>query len=453
MKIILQLGFSKIFSRPANTLLGIILFSSGVTIISLLFSLRNSLEQFTLRNLGGIDMVLGAKGSPMQTILSVIFHLDYPVGNIPLEEALRIAKHPMIKTAVPVALGDNYQGFRIVGTTKDYPLLYNAKLNVGEWFDAVGEVTLGWEVASKTGLKPGDTFFGVHGLHSNGHAHHDFHYVVKGVMRKTHTVIDRLILTPVESVWEVHGLHHNGEFHGNSDYLPHEDDDHPHNHQFSTVMDLEVRNILEKMEKGEDLTEEEMQKYLQWRNHAKPESHSVSPDITAMLLVFSSPGAHSLLTGTVRQSTALQASVPVMEYNRLMKFLDPAVAVLKTIAWTIIVLSALFLFLYLLNLLQQSEFEIALLRVLGSSPLQVLWMLLWQGIIISFLGWITGMVISRMLWFTIPIFSMLNQRAIFSFFPDDFILLGIVLSAGLLASFFPAVMAYRLNIHNTLMRS
>ena len=76
-------------------------------------------------NLGDIDLVVGAKGSPLQLVLSSILHLDNPTGNIPYKEAKNLVKNPMIKRATPISYGDNYKGFRIIGSTPIFLDHYN----------------------------------------------------------------------------------------------------------------------------------------------------------------------------------------------------------------------------------------------------------------------------------------------------------------------------------------
>lgn len=120
------------------------------------------LQDTTHRQLKGIDLVVRAKGSPLQLILSSVFHLDIPTGNISLKDANALSHHPLVKSAIPELLGDNYHGFRIVGTTRDYPEHYGARPVQGSYWIAPMEAVVGWETARRTGLKPGDSFAGSH---------------------------------------------------------------------------------------------------------------------------------------------------------------------------------------------------------------------------------------------------------------------------------------------------
>ncbi|HYN11704.1 MAG TPA: ABC transporter permease, partial [Burkholderiales bacterium] len=106
------LSASYLRARPLNTALSLLLLALGVGTIVLLVLVVGQLEERMNRDARGIDLVVGAKGSPMQLILSGIYHVDAPTGNIPLAEARALAKHRLIKRAMPLALGDGWKGFR-----------------------------------------------------------------------------------------------------------------------------------------------------------------------------------------------------------------------------------------------------------------------------------------------------------------------------------------------------
>src|SRR5690242_9624619 len=162
------------------------------------------IEERMTRDARGIDLVVGAKGSPMQLVLSAVFHLDVPTGNIPLTEATKLAANRAVKKAIPLALGDSYRGFRIVGSSHDYPAHYGARIADGGLWAAPMEAVLGAEVAARSGLKIGATFTGAHGLGEGGDEHEKEAYKVVGILAPGGTVLDRLVLTSIESVWEVH---------------------------------------------------------------------------------------------------------------------------------------------------------------------------------------------------------------------------------------------------------
>ena len=108
-----SLSWRNLLSSPLNTTLSILLMTLGIGMISLILLINKEVNQQVERNLKGIDMVVGAKGSPLQLILSSVYHIDNPTGNIPLKEAKKIEKNPLVASSIPISLGDSYNGFRI----------------------------------------------------------------------------------------------------------------------------------------------------------------------------------------------------------------------------------------------------------------------------------------------------------------------------------------------------
>lgn len=199
-----RLARRNVLDRPLETGLSVLLLAFGVGIISLMLLMQRSLTEDLDRNIKDIDLVLGAKGSPLQLILANVYHVDVPTGNIPYAEAKKVMRHPYISEAIPLAYGDNYELYRIVGTEPSYANHYGAEIESGRLFDAAFEVTVGAEVAAKTGLSLGDTFYSAHGLTDGTDVHRDKAYTVVGIFETTGSVIDQLLLTPIASVWGVH---------------------------------------------------------------------------------------------------------------------------------------------------------------------------------------------------------------------------------------------------------
>ena len=152
---ILTLSLANLKFRAMSSLFNVLILSLGIATIITLLQISRELEQRFTRDLAGIDLVVGAKGSPIQLILSSVFHLDIPNGNIPLDEAEKLEKNPLIKAAIPLALGDNYNGFRIVGTTPAYISHYAGTLAEGRLYEAPMEAVLGSDVAAKYHLAVG----------------------------------------------------------------------------------------------------------------------------------------------------------------------------------------------------------------------------------------------------------------------------------------------------------
>ena len=120
----------------------------GITIITVSIMVNQVTKETFSKNNPGLDAVVGAKGSPLQLILSSIHHIDIPAGNISYQNARKIIKHPAIKSATPISLGDNFQNFRIVGTNKKILKFYNANLRIGSIWEKPMQSIIGYNVAN-----------------------------------------------------------------------------------------------------------------------------------------------------------------------------------------------------------------------------------------------------------------------------------------------------------------
>jgi len=160
----------------------------------------------------GFDAVLGARGSKLQLVLNAIFHLEASPGNLAWSDYEQIKKHPAVKTAIPIAVGDNFHGWRIVGTVPE--LFSEVEFNAGKKHTLIGgrffdptknEAVVGSFVAQQLGWKVGATFHPFHGLsYDEQHAHEEL-YTVVGILAPTNTPADRVIWTPLEGVQTMSG--------------------------------------------------------------------------------------------------------------------------------------------------------------------------------------------------------------------------------------------------------
>ncbi len=196
--------------------------SSLVTIISValaagllmsVFSIKQQTHNAFTSGATGFDAVLGARGSQLQLVLNSVFHLETSPGNIPYSSYLAIKRDPRVRWAIPYAVGDNYKGYRVVGTTgeffREYTFGRQRKLefeNDGRMFrEEYGEAVIGSMVAQKTDLKYGSTFNTYHGLTYDASAQHSTEFVVTGVLKPTGTPIDRVIWIPLEGYYRMAG--------------------------------------------------------------------------------------------------------------------------------------------------------------------------------------------------------------------------------------------------------
>src|SRR5688572_26697020 len=164
--------------RPLSTLLVVLLLAAGTAVVTLTLIVSRDLETRLTRDAQGIDLVVGAKGSPLQIVLAGVYHVDVPPGNIPLDTVARLRAHRLIASAIPLALGDSYNGYRIVGTEPALIEHYGARIERGEVWSKPMQAVLGSEVARSTALDVGGRFAGAHGLSDTGGAHGGETYAV-----------------------------------------------------------------------------------------------------------------------------------------------------------------------------------------------------------------------------------------------------------------------------------
>ena len=449
-----KISWSNLKVKPLSSLLSLILLSLGVGIISLLLNFYSQFTSQFNKNIEGIDMVVGAKGSPMQLILSSIYHIDAPTGNIKLSEAQRLEKNLLVKSTIKMSYGDSYMGYRIVGTEKGYPEHYGAKIAQGKEWEKDFEVTVGSHVAKTLGLKLGDTFFGTHGLAAgddgevHGHVHEEFKYVVTGIYEPSGTVIDQLILCTLESVWLVHGEHdhdHDHEGHDHEDGETHSHEDHAHDEHDgeAAAHDHEGHNHDDHDHEGHD------------HDHAHDHEHSAEEDreITAMLVKFRNPMGIMQLPRYVNTQTEMQAALPSFEVPRLFNLLSVGITAIRAIAIAIMLISGISVFISLFNSLKDRKYELALMRSMGASRGKLLLMILMEGLILSIFGYAVGWGLGKIGMMIIS--GVANEDyhydlEVFRFTSFEGILLLVTLGIGIFAALIPALRAFNLNISKTL---
>jgi putative ABC transport system permease protein len=390
----LAFAWRYLWSRPLGAALNVLLLSLGLASITFLLLVGYQLSKAFERDLAGIDVVVGAKGSPMQLILSGVLHIDVPPGNVPLQAVQALAKNPLVAQVIPISLGDNFRGFRIVGSSHDYPALYAATLAQGRMWDAPMQVVLGATTAAKLGASLGNTFVGSHGLGAGGHTHGDSTYSVVGILAPTGSVLDRLILTDTASVWKVH-----------EDFTALDDDD---------------RKAME-----------------------------AEREVTMALVRYKTPLAAVSFPRYVNTSTEMQAAAPAVEITRLLTMLGLGTDVLRAFAGVLLLTAALSVFIALWSAVRERRGDLALLRMLGAPPSKIATLLLcealWLGLLAAALGLLLGQGFAAALgWFLQLDNSLLIGGMVWP--PALAIVPALALGVSLGAALLPALGAYRVSV-------
>lgn len=402
-----RLTSSNIKFKPLSAIFNVLLLAMGIAVILTIIHLNNQIDKRFAKDLQGIDLVVSGKGSPLQIILANVFHIDIPTGNIPLDEADKIKTNPMVKSAIPLALGDNYNGYRIVGTNADYIAHYKGEFVQGGFFSDEMQVVLGNEVAERNHLKIGDKIVGAHGLVNSDDLHTDNPYTVVGILKPTASVLDRLVLTPVESVWHVHEEHHHDGEEGKNE---HERDDADH--------------------------------------------HDDEREITSLLIAYKSPLAAAQLPRLINNSSSLQAASPAFEVARLNKLMGIGGDILSVFGVLLIAFSAFGLFITLYNAVNERKYDIALMRSLGATRGRIFGYVMAEVLVLGLIGSIVGIVLAQIflggtaIWIQHSKHIVLEPTVIFGK-PEACVIIA-ALTISVLAGIIPAMKAYRMNIVKTL---
>lgn len=217
---LLRIAWNDLRQRPFQHILTILVAAVAVGISLMVMLIAASVRQGMTDAAMPFDMIVGAKGSATQLLLNTIFLQDTPVGNIEHTLAESLEADARVRRTIPFAFGDQYQGFRIVGSNQ---ALFDLRASQqedsifqfaqGKAYAAEFEVVLGAEAAQQLGLKLGDTFQSTHGL---GHAlmgdehSHKEAFTVVGILRRMDRPYDAGIFTPIEGIWHIHGEGHEG---------------------------------------------------------------------------------------------------------------------------------------------------------------------------------------------------------------------------------------------------
>ena len=398
-----QLAWRYLWSKPLTAGLNLLLLSLGLAAMGLVLLAQDRIEHAFDRDLAGIDAVVGAKGSPVQLILSGVFHIDTPTGNVSLADVQALARRPFIGQVIPLSLGDNLQGYRIVGTTPDYPAHYAAALAQGRWWSAPMEAVVGASVARATGLAEGQAFMGSHGLAVGGHAHQGSPYTVVGVMAPCQCVLDRLVLTGLVSVWNVHEGLRPGEFES---------------------LDAEDRAAIE-----------------------------AEREVTLALVRYSSPMAATQFPRYVNTQTPMQAAAPAVEVARLLALVSVGTRLVQGMGVVLLAVAGLSVFIALWSAVRERRADMALLRLLGAPAGRIGALVLWESLWLALLAGALGLALAQGLmalmtrWWLADTGWAVSGAA----WPPALLAVpGAALTVALFAAVVPVVAAYRADVADTL---
>lgn len=443
--------------------------SLGVALVVGVMVIHAVVDQSFKRSAQGYDLIVGAKGSRLELVLSTVYYLGKPIGKVPYDYFLELTEGrfaPEVDLAVPCCLGDNYQGYRVVGTTPDmfneleyrggekYRFREGENFGWGEYYHAV----IGATVARKTGLKVGDTFQPGHGeTPEQGEKHKPF--TVVGILAPTGTPNDRALFVNIEGFWEIHS--------------------HGHYDQEKPAEGSEAEHAVEGHGAEKHSTEEHAAKPASESAGAdsgdKDHSHagagdahhhaahphvqgdgSVERHVTAILVRTNTKRMTRAmaLPKIINQEADAQAVMPAEEVTRLFEGIVGNIQkVLLVFAVLIVIVAGIGMMVSIYNSMSERRHEIAVMRALGARRLTVMSIILLESILLSLGGGALGLLLGHGLVGLLAPSIMENTGVVvhaLQFQPIELVLIPGLIAMASVVGYLPALIAYRTEVADSL---
>ena len=362
----------------------------------------------------GYDAVLGARGSELQLVLNSVFHLETSPGNIPYSLYKEMEANPQVVQAIPYAVGDNYQGFRIVGTTEkiftEHEYQRGQKFEVedgGKFFDPnAKEAVIGSFAARATGIKVGDTIQPYHGLIFDEKNKHNDDYTVVGILKPTNSPSDRVVWIPIEGIYRMSGHVLRGT--------------------------------------GEDVAYKSDQTIP---DEAK--------EVSAVMLKFKSPQAGMNFDYLInRQGKAATLAFPI---GRTMAELFDKVGwvnrVLEIVAYLVVIVAGFSILAAIYNSINERRREFAILRALGAGKGKVFTVIILEAVFTAIIGTAIGFIVFGLIM-ALAAYIVREQTGVvldlFRFEPAFIFTPILLIAVGAFAGLIPAFKAYRTDVAENL---
>jgi len=491
---IFSLVLKNIAQRKFSVFLTAISVALGVALIAATLDIRRQVEEKFSQTSVGYELIVGAKGSPLQLVLNTVYHLGNPTGNLPYSTYELYRRNPFVSYAIPMGLGDNYKGFRIVCTTTEFFTKFNYakdkqfELAEGRLFrdDELYAAVLGKEVAEKTGLKLGDKFVATHGLQEAsgdiGKQHEHNQFTVVGILKKTGTPSDKAVYASLPTVWAIHDeeAHEDGETRkeaveriygkpekdtiqvqlAHSDHNPHDHKNKPTEHQHTDQKENHKHDHDHeaKHSDGTPHTDGDTHADHDYEHNHDHETVPTEGDVTAILIKAKAPIFSLQLYDKINREPYAQAAFAVNEIKNLFDIVGNVDWAFLFITALVIVVAILGVMVALYNSLAERRREIAILRSLGAHRSKIFSIIALEAALTSFFGALAGVVLSKVLALVLKgivlektgVEISISLISLAGGVPIELALILIVTLVGALAGVIPAVEAYRTDVAKNL---
>jgi putative ABC transport system permease protein len=401
-----------LWNRRLTSALVVLAIALSVTLLLGVERLRTQARASFANTLSGTDLIVGARGGPINLLLYSVFRIGDPTNNVNWTSYRTLAAHPQIAWTVPLSLGDSHRGFRVLGTNRDYFQHYRygrnqpLRLAEGREFEDVFDAVLGAEVADRLGYRLGQSIVIAHGAGEVSFAlHDDKPFRVVGILARTGTPVDQTVHVSLEGIEAIHA-----DWRGGAPV--------PGMHLSAE----QVRQL--------DLT---------------PKT------LTAFLVGLKSKTAIFRLQREINEFAAepLLAILPGLTLQQLWDLLGLAENALLAVSGLVVLVGLTVMLAALLTGLNERRREMAILRAVGARPGQIFALVLGESVALALAGAALGVLLLQgALLLAGPMLQARLGLAIAAWPPSshEMMLLAAVLGCGLLAGLFPAWRAYRYSV-------
>ena len=409
---ILTLAAKSLWNRRLTSALVVLAIALSVTLLLGVERLRTQARASFANTLSGTDLIVGARGSPINLLLYSVFRIGDPTNNVNWSSYRTLAADPRVAWTVPLSLGDSHRGFRVLGTDHSYFQHYRyarnrpLRLAEGREFEDLFDAVLGAEIAERLGYRLGQSIVLAHGAGQVSFAlHEDKPFRVVGILARTGTPVDQTVHVSLAGIEAIHADWRGGAplpgFHLSAE---------------------QVRQL--------DLT---------------PKT------ITPFLVGLNTKTAIFRVQREINEFTAepLLAILPGLTLQQLWDLMGLAENALLVVSGLVVLVSFTVMLVALLTSLNERRREMAILRAVGARPSQIFSLVLGESLTLALVGAVCGLLLLQgTLWLAGPVLEARLGLTIAAWPPSshELMLLVAVLGCGFVAGIIPAWRAYRYSV-------
>ena len=404
---ILNLALKSVRYRKFTVSLTVLSIALSVMLLLGIEKIRANAKASFTSAVSGTDLIVGSRTSPSQLLLFSIFHIGYPNQSVSWESYEKLHDHPLLEWTIPLSLGDSHKGFRVIGTNDNFIRHYQYAQNQfltfekGQWLQGGYDAVIGAEVAKKLGYLLNDSIVIAHGTGKESFMlHDDKPFVIKGILKRTGTSVDRGIYLSLKSIGSLHEQLNSKE----------------HDHD-----PLMLRN--------------------------KHEDEAEDASLSAILVGLKSPVTTLAMQRYFNDfdSEPLTAILPGVVLLELWSILDTFESILIMVSMMVMVVSLSGMLIIMTTSLNERRREMAILRSIGARPVHISLLIMTEAVVITSVALVLGVCLSySAMYFLAPWMTASFGLNLTFGWPQktELIWLTAVACCGLMVGTIPAIRVY-----------